>query len=109
MRYELLGSILRTRWVWRQIGISLVVNWLIGPAVMTALAWASLPDLDRYRNGVILVGLARCIAMVLIWNTLARGDAELCAMLVAINSVMQVPGHSAALFQALQPGLVECD
>jgi ACR3 family arsenite transporter len=57
---------------------------------MLAIAWATLPDLPHYRNGVILVGLARCIAMVLIWNTMARGDPEYCAILVTINSVLQI-------------------
>ena len=57
---------------------------------MLAIAWATLPDLAHYRNGVIMVGLARCIAMVLIWNQLARGDPEYCAILVAINSVLQI-------------------
>ena len=57
---------------------------------MLGIAWATLPDLDHYRNGVIMVGLARCIAMVLIWNQLARGDPEYCAILVAINSVLQI-------------------
>lgn len=57
---------------------------------MLAIAWATLPDLPHYRNGVIMVGLARCIAMVLIWNQLARGDPEYCAILVAINSVLQI-------------------
>lgn len=57
---------------------------------MLAVAWATLPDLDHYRNGVIMVGLARCIAMVLIWNQLARGDAEYCAILVALNSILQI-------------------
>ena len=63
---------------------------LIGPLLMLAIAWATLPDLDHYRNGVIMVGLARCIAMVLIWSQLARRDPENCAILVAINSVLQI-------------------
>jgi ACR3 family arsenite transporter len=68
VRYELLGEILKERKMWNQISISFGLNWIIGPLLMTGLAWATLPDLPGYRNGLILVGIARCIAMVLIWN-----------------------------------------
>ena len=74
----------------RMMAASLVLNWVIGPAVMFALAWLLLPDQPAYRTGVILVGLARCIAMVLIWTDLACGDREMATVLVALNAVFQV-------------------
>ncbi|CAA7266064.1 unnamed protein product [Cyclocybe aegerita] len=90
VQYEKLPAAFTTVRLWKHIGISIALNWIAGPLIMLALAWATLPDLPTYRAGVIMVGLARCIAMVVIWNDLARGDSEYCAILVVINAVMQI-------------------
>jgi ACR3 family arsenite transporter len=99
VRYTEISRITADR---RMMTASLVLNWIVGPAVMFALAWLLLPDQPAYRTGVILVGLARCIAMVLIWTDLASGDREMATVLVALNAVFQVLLYAVLGFFYLQ-------
>jgi ACR3 family arsenite transporter len=103
VKYEELGKVAQA---WEQFGVSLALNWAIGPVIMFVLAWTLLPDHPAYRTGLIITGLARCIAMVLIWNMLAEGDSEYCAVLVALNSVFQIVMYSplAYFFLRVVPG-----
>ncbi|KAK3906950.1 arsenical-resistance protein Acr3 [Staphylotrichum tortipilum] len=90
VQYEKLHEVFRTREIWIQLGFSIIINWIIAPLLMLGLAWAFLPDEQGLREGLILVGIARCIAMVLIWNNLAGGNGDYCAILVAVNSLLQI-------------------
>ena len=103
VRYTEIGHVTADR---RLLVASIFLNWVLGPALMFALAWLLLPDLPEYRTGLIIVGLARCIAMVLIWNDLACGDRDAAAILVALNAVFQIVAFAALgyFYLELLPG-----
>ena len=97
VRYDELGKLKRAK---KMLSTSLVLNWAVGPVLMFVLAWIAFPspEMAPFRNGLILVGLARCIAMVLVWNMLAEGDCDYCAVLVALNSVFQIAMYSVLAY-----------
>ncbi|MEI7631217.1 MAG: arsenical-resistance protein, partial [Actinomycetes bacterium] len=108
VRYEEMGHVTGDR---RLLWLSLLLNWAIGPALMFVLAWTFLPDQPAFRTGLIVIGLARCIAMVLIWNDLACGDSEAAALLVAINSVFQILAYAllGTFYLKILPGWLGLD
>jgi ACR3 family arsenite transporter len=108
VRYSQIGEVATDR---KLMAASLILNWIVGPALMFALAWLLLPDLPEFRTGLIIIGLARCIAMVLIWNELACGDREAAAVLVAINSMFQIVAYAVLgyFYLDLLPGWLGLD
>jgi ACR3 family arsenite transporter len=108
VKYEEMGNLAGDR---KLLWLSLVMNWLVGPLLMFALAWIFLADYPEFRTGLIVIGLARCIAMVLIWNDLACGDREAGALLVAINSIFQILAYAllGTFYLAILPGWLGLD
>ncbi|KAK5107429.1 hypothetical protein LTR62_001290 [Meristemomyces frigidus] len=90
VQYETLHLAFSHKQLCIQLGFSILLNWIVAPLFVLELAWAFLPDQSGLRKGLVLVGLARCIAMVLIWTGIADGDNEYCAILVAVNSILQI-------------------
>ncbi len=91
VNYKEIGKVRTAK---KMMSVSLVLNWIVGPILMFVLAWIALPDLPLFRDGIIMVGLARCIAMVLVWNMLAGGDSEYAAIIVALNAAFQIALYS---------------
>ncbi|KIK03646.1 hypothetical protein K443DRAFT_676640 [Laccaria amethystina LaAM-08-1] len=89
VQYEEFLTIFSSSLIWVHIAISFALNWIIGPLLMLGLAWATLPNSPKFRLGVIMVGLSRCIAMGMIWSNLARGDCDYCAIVVVFNAILQ--------------------
>jgi len=85
-----LVPLLRKRQLWQHLAFSVVINWILSPLLMLGLAWAFLPDRPELREGLVVVGVARCIAMVLVWTDIADSDVDYCAVLVAVNSILQM-------------------